>query len=140
MHRTLLIILLSSVCLAQSNSKPKAPPKPAEEKPSKCVAELDEKCPTPEWMASYEHMKKLAAPYTPQPPAPMPQDIKDLVDGISGRLFREIPPGYDFNPQKEKFVKKAMPAQAPPQGANPATPQVPTPPPAAPKPPEEPNK
>ena len=84
-----------------------------------CTAELDEKCPSPEWLASYLKMKKLQEPYT------MPQDTQDLVSGIANRLQREVPPGFQWNEEKQRFVKIASSAPAPvppaPAAAKPET-------------------
>jgi len=128
MHRTLLIILLSSVCLAQSNPKPAA----KKGEPKVCVAGPDEQCPPEAWQKDYEHMRALTAPYTPAPPPPpkpMPPDVRDLANGIGNRLFQEIPKGFHIvltDPEHPKFAK-GDPPQAPTSAPPPPTAQPPEP-------------
>jgi len=82
-----------------------------------CAAGLDEKCPSPEWLADFKRLKAMIDKYK------MPKDEQDQASGIQQRLMKEIPAGYQWNEEKLKFVKIPAPAA-------PTTNQGTTPPPA----------
>lgn len=81
-------------------------------KPSKftCYAGVDEQCPPEAWMKDFQWLKEKQEKYR------APQDVIDQMNGVNQRLRQSIPPGYEWNEGKEKFVKtKAATPQPTPE-------------------------
>jgi hypothetical protein len=90
--------------------------------PYHCTAGPGEICASDQFYKDYQHMLDLQeAVAKAQQSSGMRelQEKQDLSTGIASRLAQQIPQGYAWDRNKERFVK-------------PPTPSVPTPPPATP--------
>lgn len=77
---------------------------------SSCYAGVDEQCPPEAWMKDFQWLKEKQEKYR------APQDVIDQMNGVNQRLRQSIPPGYEWNEGKEKFVKtKAATPQPTPE-------------------------
>jgi hypothetical protein len=80
-----------------------------------CVAGPNEQCASDQWYADYQRLKKLQAPYV------APREVQEQLRGISTQLQMEIPPGYQWDEAKARFVKTAPPTQPSTLSPAPAT-------------------
>lgn len=64
-----------------------------------CFAGPDEVCASDLWVADYDRLRVLQKKYSP------PQDVADQMAGMAQRLAQQIPPGYQWDDAKRRYVK-----------------------------------
>ena len=70
-----------------------------------CSAGPNEICPSDLWVADYQKLVALRKKYT------APQDIQDMMAGMTNRLASQIPQGYGWDENKQRFVKTPEPVK-----------------------------
>lgn len=130
MKNLILIVLALTTVAAFAQQKPQ----PKSSKPYTCVAGPDEKCASDLWYAEYQKLRALVAKYQIPPELAkkyqMPQDVQDQVNGWATRLAREVPAGYQWNEEKQRYTKIPTPQAAAPENKPPQSPAPSTPAPA----------
>jgi len=81
-----------TLALASCNSRPKYT----------CVAGPGEQCASDLWYADWQRLKAYQDKYK------APQEEQDRMVGLATRLQQQVPPGYDWDPKKERFVLKPV--------------------------------
>jgi hypothetical protein len=118
----LAILVFSGFGLAQTTAKEKPTPTP-KEKPYTCVAGPHEICASDLWYADYLRLEALTKKYA------APQDVQDMMNGMTLRLQQQIPQGYHWDSQKKRFVESQAAPTVTTKPANPEyKPPLPQPP------------
>lgn len=77
-----------------------------------CNPTPDEQCPSPAFLVDFNHLKSLNEEIAKesQSPAILSHQAKiDESNGLYHRLEQEIPPGWKYDPGKQRLVKAHVP-------------------------------
>lgn len=88
----LLLLLVGCNQVSTSTSKPSSPD-------YKCVAGLDEQCASDLWYTDYQKLRGLQKQYN------APQEVADQMSGLAMRLNQQMPPGFNWDEGKQRFVR-----------------------------------
>lgn len=66
---------------------------------SQCYAGPNEKCPDADWLQGWNQIEAFQKKYA------APQDEQDRIAGVSLRLQKTAPVGYNWDPKVRKFIQ-----------------------------------